>query len=809
DNLAPNGPTGLALGTGAVPDGIGGSISAVFATWAAPLTNTDGSVCSDLAGYELRWRFIASGYPTGYNPVAGVTGLQTDFATGAVGVVVGVQVRAYDRAGNRSAYGAEVQITTGKDVTPPPTPAAPTLVSIASVIDCRWTGLGSVGESMGPDFERVDVHVSATNGFGYSPSTKKAELRGPGTVILTGLTFGATAYVVLVAYDRSGNVSAQSAQASVVPQALIGSDFADGIITAAKLASQAVTTPKIFPEAVTTPHLSVAAFQDTAIPNGGFEDVDLTTSTKPALWSLLSSTGSTPTFSRDTTAANVFGGSAALKISLPAASGSALIGSAVIPVRPGELYYLELPAFASRAVTGGLSVRAYIDYNNPPVPGNTGVDFLLGTISSLPTIYPGAPFGPPASSTFSVNFGIGDDVGGSGQSPAWLRIVVVAGLVSGDGAALDVWVDQLRLRKVVGTAEIQDAAITNAKILNATIQSAKIATVSVGSIVGGTATFSMLMATGDIRSANSGQRWILDPAGLRFYNSSGALTLDASVSAGTVSIIGDFATSTGTNRIQLTNTGGPTVNLYTSVTTTPMYLRAIADTPNSATTLLIHGPPNTFYTPDRAQKIRLGFNDISMGWEDIGDSPGTARGARFVLGTTSWFIETRTSSATALDGGYLRSTAGLSGTFEYYSAGVVNSGLAIYSSGSDIRAYASSSVVAYVSTSTSGRVEAQSGGNARLVADANAIDFYGAIPQNNIDNYATFVIGQATKSSGSSGITYSYGVTMATARAVFTNYVNPTAQTVQLSANTSTSFTVLVGNSGTSGSIHYLSVAHA
>jgi hypothetical protein len=614
DNLAPNAPTGLALGTGAVPDGIGGSISAVFATWAAPLTNTDGSVCSDLAGYELRWRFIASGYPTGYNPVAGVTGLQTDFGVGALGVVVGVQVRAYDRAGNRSAFGTEVQITTGKDATPPPTPATPTvLAGLGDAVEVRWNGLGSVGEVMGPDFAYVDVHLSTTNDFTPTTGTRRDQLRGKQAVVINGLTYGSTYYIKLIAYDRTGNASAASAQGAAVPTRLISDDLTDSLVTAAKLGAQAVTTPKIFPEAVITPHLSVAAFFDSELPNASFEDIDLTTSTLPALWTLLSSTGSTPTISRDTTATNVRSGAAALKAALPAASGSALVGSAVLPVKPGELYYLQIPAKASRAVAA-LRVRAYFSSTTPPNP-ISGNDFLVGTAPTLATTYPTTPY--------ELNFGV-PDLDAGGEPVRYMRIVVVAGLVSGDGAALDVYVDQLRLRKVVGTAEIQDASINNAKIVNATIQAAKIATVSVGSITGGTATFTMLMATGNIRSADSGARWLLDPLGLRFFDGSGNVTLDATVSTGKVGIIGDFTSSVGDDRVVISNiSGNPEIQLWRSEDVlAPARITGVGDSAVSSTLLQMRSGPNRDYSPHREGRFTLSYDGGTWEWVDVGGVTG-------------------------------------------------------------------------------------------------------------------------------------------------------------------------------------------
>lgn len=523
DSLAPAAPTGLVLATDDVPDGQGGLSAIVTAGWAAPTTNSDSSPLTDLAGYELRWSYAdGQGLPTGWNAVGPTLATTIDISVPALGADVIVQVLAYDRAGNRSTYSAAVQITTATDTTGPPVLSTPTAVDFNGVGRIGWDGLGSAGEPMPVDFDVAHVHVSTSAVYTPDATTKREELRGAGETIIAGLTYGVTYYIRLLGYDRSGNPSpSASGTVAFTPQRLVGDDLADGLITAAKLGAASVTSPAIQAEAVRTPHLSVAAFSDNEIPNGSFEDVDLTDATKPANWVVTGTNATAANLSLDTIAANVHSGSRSAKVTF--AGGAArhlLLNSAWIPTRPGEVWYFEVVAKASR-VHAGLTIT--VDYASGAAPPVASVNDVRVLNAAFATTFTATEVQSTAPAT------------AGGAATRWVRFKVETR--NNDSAAIDVWWDELRARKVVGTAEIALASIGSAQIGVAAIQDANVANLSVAKLTSGVST-ATITNSGLFQTNALANRGIKIDSDLRAWNSSGVQTFFLSGSTGVVEQLG-------------------------------------------------------------------------------------------------------------------------------------------------------------------------------------------------------------------------------------------------------------------------------
>lgn len=246
DTVAPGPPTSITLGSTAYQ--VGGVDGAVVTVgWTAPVANADGSPLFDLAGF--RARLEAPGSAPGVfttSPDVGASANSLQFSGVQTGIDVRVQVQAFDRDGNASAWSTPADHTTESDLTPPPAPSTPDLSPYLGQLRIRWDGLGAGGSPMPLDLDRVEVHLSQANNFAPSSATLYDQFATiAGERIATDLTYGVGYYVRLVAVDVTGNRSVPSATASAVPSKVVADDVFAGAIGTAQLANLAVTTAKI------------------------------------------------------------------------------------------------------------------------------------------------------------------------------------------------------------------------------------------------------------------------------------------------------------------------------------------------------------------------------------------------------------------------------------------------------------------------------------------------------------------------------------------------------------------------------------
>lgn len=519
DGVDPPAPTGLSLLTEGYFDDQGNAAAQVTATW---VEVTDPA----LLGYEVQWRYQpGQGRPSEY-VTAGTTLASVHRWQGVIGgLVINVRVRAYDKFGRRSAFSDVATTTTVSDAAPPPVPSALTVTDLNGVLILGWDGLGQLGEPMPDDFAAARVHASTTNDFtvdlGPDSTTAVAEIRArPGATVYAG-TYGTTYYFKLTTIDRTGNESAAGPQASGVPQRLVGDDLANGLIDAAKLAAGAVTGPAIAAEAVRTPHLSVAAFSDNEVPNGGFEDLDLVDPTKPANWTVTGTSVTVADLSLDTVAANVHSGSRSAKVTLLAGGARhLLLNSAWLPTKPGEIWFVEAVAKASR-VHAGFTVT--VDYASGAAPPTASVNDVRVLNAPFATAFTNYEYQSTAPAT------------AGGAATRWVRFKVEAR--NTDSLALDVWFDEIRARKVVGSAEIANASIGSAQIALLAVQDANVANLSVGKLVSGTMT-ATITNSGLFQTNALANRGIKIDSDLRAWNSSGVQTFVLSGSTGVVDMLG-------------------------------------------------------------------------------------------------------------------------------------------------------------------------------------------------------------------------------------------------------------------------------
>lgn len=220
DILQPATPTGLTATSVNYLDRLVPSAQVTLA-WNSVTTNADGSAITDLGGYEVWRRAVPLNQPaTAWARIADVDAAATSWTDSPYvpGSRWEFRIRAFDQSSNYSGFSNVAAATMATDVTAPPAPSTPILLSRNGVLEARWDGLDVNGAPMPADLDLVQVHRSQVSGFTPEvddTDTAVASLQGPGTVLVSAaFNPGDTWYVRLLAVDHSGNVSAPSAQAT-------------------------------------------------------------------------------------------------------------------------------------------------------------------------------------------------------------------------------------------------------------------------------------------------------------------------------------------------------------------------------------------------------------------------------------------------------------------------------------------------------------------------------------------------------------------------------------------------------------------
>jgi hypothetical protein len=276
DRTTPKAPTGLTADSTAYLDDEGRTWALVNLDWADVTQNTDNTAITDLAGYEVQWSFHTEGnwvaLPTTETSALLASGFQPN-------TEYDFRVRAFDngdgRLVHRSGWSGSVTLLTEQDATAPGKPSTPTVSAYLGQLLIDWDGLLNGGGTPPTDFDRVEVYLSTVNGFAPSAATLLDTItsRAGGTTVATGLTYATPYYVKFRMYDRAGNVSVASDQATATPERLVRFDLDNSLRqTTASVWTWTpsldrlgwVKTSSALPESVAT---SVA---DSAAQSGGY-----------------------------------------------------------------------------------------------------------------------------------------------------------------------------------------------------------------------------------------------------------------------------------------------------------------------------------------------------------------------------------------------------------------------------------------------------------------------------------------------------------------------------------------------------------
>lgn len=504
DTMPPAAPTGLVAESIAYQDlDHTQTLANVTVTWGEVITNQDGTAADDLAGYKVRYAYLGlsqvGGIPSSnpgetllvYNevtPPEGISGTTYTFAGVEAGANIGIQVAAFDRSGNTSAWSTALGHDTAVDDTPPPIPSTPVVTPYLGQLRVAWDGLGSAGETMPRDLERVEVHVDPADNFTPTDATLvDAFSTVAGERVITDRPYDVTLFVRLVAVDRSGNRSDPSAVGSGTPSAIGYADIAFSQV-------------------------------GNLVEDGSFETVsgrERHAARSDAAWSFVEGGADHGDWY---------------------ARGQGAVGSGIrplwvsglLPAVEGQQFVWRLAARRTAAANGSLLVRVRFHLNN-------------GSSTDLQVTYTSAETADTWLSKTASYY----------TCPAATVAIELSAALAADCTAGEWWIDRAEVREAIGTLLIQNAAITDAKIQTLSVGKLTAGTLSVavtnaGIIrsgttgqryeldasalkfydAAGTQTIGLDGVTnfiaGTLQSALSGARWVMHPDGtLRLYPPSG------------------------------------------------------------------------------------------------------------------------------------------------------------------------------------------------------------------------------------------------------------------------------------------------
>jgi hypothetical protein len=466
DKLAPGQVTGLVVSSAAYL-GPGGFVQAAVALdWAEVTINADATPADDIDRYEIYQRQNVAGQVFRFAASTPDTG--HEMSPYVAGASYQFQVRAVDQNGNRGAFSAAVTHAAAIDVTPPQAPAAPVGTQKLGTVEFTWNGLPATG-SWPPDFDYVEVHTSTVNNFTPTTATLFDRMYGAGSTVVTDGAFGVPIYCKLIAVDKSGLKSTPSTQGIGTPARLVGTDLDPGAITYEQI-----------------------GFKDPGnlIMDGSFETSAYRNLVEPrsnAAWTF--------------TTGDKFHGTYAATVDASVGAGTSrnfwtMVAADAQQIKAGDKLFAR---FAYKGTVGGNGTPRLIALWNI-LGGTTSFTVLTGSVING-TWQQGAMQMTAPANTVSVQM--------------YLDMPPV-------GTVGTYWVDAVEVRRTVGTAIIEDAAIGNAQIANLAVNDAKIMNLDVGKITTGQLNATVLIA-GTLRTASAGARLELTGTGMRLFDAAGAL----------------------------------------------------------------------------------------------------------------------------------------------------------------------------------------------------------------------------------------------------------------------------------------------
>lgn len=364
----------------------------------------------------------------------------------------------------------------------------------------------------------------------------------------------------------AGQIAANAISASeLAANAVYAGSVQAGAIGTTALAAQSVTAAVLAAGAVTAENLTVGAIVEGLFPNGGFEDAS-NTGAIAAGWTAIGA-GAV----RTNTAGAAHSG--AWCLSMPA-NAVTLLGP-VFPASPGDVVALSGWAKNNSGV-GAFWL------------GLLWLNAAGGTISQSDIVS-----GAATAAAYQRSFGqlLGAPAG-----------TVNARIKISNTGANSIYIDDIDAYRVIGSAQIANAAILTANIADAQIlqakigdlqiNTAKISDLNVGKLTAGTLGVDVVIGA-RIKTADTGARSELNSTGFHLFNSGNAEVLTAAIVAGvpTFSVTGGqiigglIQTSSGNPRVELSATDNA-INIYDSAGHKGQIYS------NSANQLIIY-PPST------------------------------------------------------------------------------------------------------------------------------------------------------------------------------------------------------------------------
>lgn len=281
DTTVPNPPTGVVGSATPYIDGNGVTKILAQFSWTPPLTNTDGSVVTDIDFYRAAWKYadLPASVPWTWRDTDATSGVDTN--TIAIspldpGRQLLFYVRAIDKTGHWSGNQPVVYVLDlGTDTIPPLQPSMPVGSSVLKTLVAQWDGLDLNGNPPPVDFDHIEVWSSPVNSFGTSDASAMMH----GTMAHAGLFYitstpyeiGQTVYLRFVALDHSGNRSPLSATGSTVMTGVTGPDITAGSITTNELAVGSVKAQNIDVGAVNAQKITFGQTVN-LVPDPSFDD---------------------------------------------------------------------------------------------------------------------------------------------------------------------------------------------------------------------------------------------------------------------------------------------------------------------------------------------------------------------------------------------------------------------------------------------------------------------------------------------------------------------------------------------------------
>lgn len=434
------------------------------------------------------------------------------------------EVRAIDQAGNASANSAKVEAWApiGPTVTdvrtvPPNRPSAPIVSPFFQGVTVYWDGLDYTAGTPASSWRRVEVYVSAVDGFYPSPATYVGELpETGGTLPVHGLRANVPYFARLVAVDRNGNRSDASEQGGATTAQLVNADLPEKLVEAANVADGAISVR----------NLNVAGWSDSLAPNLDFEGD--WTGAVPYGWVAGWWMGNGETSPAKVTGSESVTGATSWRHTVTPGNGRIWRGP-VVPVQERVVYYWSVRIKTSRAVTDGLDFGLAYGATEADASGWTRMGLTNGPIRN-----------DDGTTTFY----------GRGEIPAGMKYaapVLVLYPETNQASPYTVTVGGVEFKQIVGGANIAEASIQNAHISYLDLNVGNVSVLNAGKISAGTMS-ALVTLSGEFRSQDG--RWRAGSYGTRTYDAGGNIITEMRASDGGL-VSQWFRTATTGSRIEM------------------------------------------------------------------------------------------------------------------------------------------------------------------------------------------------------------------------------------------------------------------